>query len=104
MVEKVKTKGLLYKINDHGISNKGVSVCPTLTANMGTYPDRVHILRDDYGIRKLTPYECLKLQGFPDSYTFLKGMDINQAYKQVGNSVCVPLIERIAKQIMEVFN
>ena len=68
---------------------------------MGTYPDRVPIVRDDFGIRKITPYECLALQGFPKDYKFPK-IPLNSAYKQCGNSVVVPVIRRIAENIMKV--
>ena len=78
------------------------AVCPTLKANMGTYHDRVPIIRDDYGIRKLTPQECLDFQGFPQDYSFPVGTTIQQAYAQIGNSVCVPVIRRIAEQIQKV--
>ena len=69
-----------------------------MTANMGTYPDRVPIVLDDYGIRKITPYECLALQGFPKDYRFSK-IPMASAYKQCGNSVVVPVIRRIAENI-----
>jgi DNA (cytosine-5)-methyltransferase 1 len=59
----------------------------------------VPIILDDYGIRRLTPYEVLKLQGFPDDFKYAQGTTMRQAYKQVGNSVCVPVIRRIAEQI-----
>ena len=64
--------------------------------------ERVPIILDDYGIRRLTPYECLKLQGFPDTFKFPKGTSMKKAYKQVGNSVCVPVVRRIAEQIKKV--
>lgn len=102
MLQKVTRKGLAHRITDHGVSNSGSTICPTLTANMGTYTDRVHIIRDDFGIRKITPMECLRLQGYPKEFTFPSGININQAYKQVGNSVCVPIIEKVAKEIMKV--
>jgi DNA (cytosine-5)-methyltransferase 1 len=70
---------------------------------MGTFPDRVPIVRDDYGIRKITPYECLALQGFPKEYRFPK-IPMASAYKQCGNSVVVPVIRRIAEKIKEVFH
>ena len=88
----------LYKINDRGVSTKAYYICPTLTANMGTFPDRVPIVIDDYGIRKITPYECLALQGFPKDFRF-SGIPMNSAYKQCGNSVVVPVIRRIAERI-----
>lgn len=91
----------LYKINDRGVSTKAYYICPTLTANMGTFPDRVPIVIDDYGIRKITPYECLALQGFPKDFRF-SGIPMNSAYKQCGNSVVVPVIRRIAEQIKKV--
>lgn len=93
----------IYKIKDSGIFPYSPNMCPTLTANMGTYPNRVPIIRDNYGIRKLTPYELLAFQGFPKDFKFPKGIALNQAYKQIGNSVCVPVIERIAKEIIKIF-
>ena len=94
----VTDKRALYKIYDTGVSRKAHYICPTLTANMGTYPDRVPIVLDDYGIRKITPYECLALQGFPKEYRFPK-IPLPSAYKQCGNSVVVPVIKRIAEKI-----
>ena len=73
--------------------------CPTLTASMGLGGHNVPIIRDTKGIRKLTPRECVRLQGFPESFLF----PINQAdihlYKQIGNSVTVPVVSRIAENI-----
>lgn len=68
----------------------------TLTANMGDGGHNVPVIRDDWGIRKLTPEECLRLQGFPDTYSFPSSLSRTQRYKQVGNSVTVPLVEKIA--------
>lgn len=97
----VTDKRALYKIYDSGVSRKAHYICPTLTANMGTYPDRVPIILDDYGIRKITPYECLSLQGYPDGFKF-SGIPMMSAYKQCGNSVVVPVIRRIANEIRKV--
>ena len=74
------------------------NVCPTLTANMGTGGHNVPIVRDLKGIRKLTPRECFRLQGFPDSYK-LPFMSDSGLYKLIGNSVSVNVIEQIAKQV-----
>ena len=97
MLKIVTSKQAIHLINDHGIS-KGYHICQTLTANMGTFPDRVPIIKDDFGIRKITPQECLALQGFPKEFVF-KGIPLNSAYKQCGNSVAVPVIKRIAEKI-----
>lgn len=51
-------------------------------------------------IRKMTPREWARLQGFPDSYKLV--LSDTQLYKQFGNSVTVNVIEAIAKEIMEV--
>ena len=74
-------------------------VCPTLTANMGTGGHNVPLVKDKKGIRKLTPRECARIQGFPDSYKLPKIAD-SYLYKQIGNSVSVPVVYRIAKNIM----
>lgn len=84
---------------DHRILKRYI-ICQTMTANMGTFPDRVPIIKDDFGIRKITPQECLALQGFPKEFVF-KGIPLNSAYKQCGNSVAVPVIRRIAENIRE---
>ena len=75
-------------------------VCPTMTANMGGGGHNVPIIRDDFGIRKLTPQECLRLQGFPADLKFPKNMADSHKYKQAGNSVSVPVIRRIAENMI----
>ena len=76
-------------------------VCPTLTANMGTGGHNVPIVKDTKGIRKLTPRECVRLQGFSDNYKLPEIAD-SHLYKQIGNSVSVPVIKSIAYQIQKV--
>lgn len=88
----------IYRIDDSGVATYAWNVCPTLKANMGTYHDRVPVIRDCYGIRKLTPKECLALQGFPNSFEF-PDIPENEIYKQLGNTVCVRVVERIAQEI-----
>jgi len=78
------------------------NVCPTLTANMGTGGHNVPLIIAKHGIRKLTPLECFKLQGFPDYFIIPNGMSDTRLYKQAGNSVVVPVIERIAEEIKKV--
>ena len=90
----------IYRIDDSGIATRKWDICPTLKANMGTYHDRVPIIRDDFGIRKLTPMECLAFQGYPKDYSF-KGVSLENAYKQCGNTVCVPIIKSIAAKLFE---
>lgn len=49
--------------------------------------------------RRLTPRECCRLQGFPED--FIIPVSDTQAYKQFGNSVCVPVIRAVAKRMLE---
>ena len=74
------------------------NVCPTLTANMGSGGHNVPLIKVPGGIRKLTPRECANFQGFPKSFKFPKIAD-SYLYHQFGNSVTVPLIGRIAKEM-----
>lgn len=87
------------------------NVCPTLTANMGTGGHNVPLILADDGIRKLTPAETFKLQGFPvgKGYklpTEYKGKKYSNAhlYKQAGNAVSVDMITMIAKEILEILD
>lgn len=61
---------------------------------MGTYYDRVPIVKDNFGIRKITPTECLALQGFPKDFSFPAEVPEREKYKQVGNTVCVPIVKK----------
>ena len=59
------------------------------------------VVEPDFRIRKLTPKECWRLQGFPD-WAFDKAKEVNsnsQLYKQAGNSVTVNVIATIAKEL-----
>ena len=81
-----------------GRVGKQVSQTLQCTSNMG-------VLSEDYRIRKLTPLECWRLQGFPDEL-FEKASKVNcnsQLYKQAGNSVTVNVTNVIAEKIGEMF-
>ena len=64
---------------------------------MGTYYDRVPIIKDNFGTRNITPTECLALQGYPKSFSFPDTVPERERYKQAGNTVCVEVIERIIR-------
>lgn len=88
----------IYRFSDYGIQSGKDGICFTLKANMGTWYDRVPIIKDNYGIRTITPNECLALMGFPKEYK-IADIPLKSAYKQIGNSVCVPVIFQIANNI-----
>lgn len=52
---------------------------------------------NDKKIRRLTPIECERLQGFPDNWT--QGIPETQRYKCLGNAVTVNVVEEIAKRL-----
>jgi DNA mismatch endonuclease (patch repair protein) len=61
------------------------------------------VLRDEYGIRRLTLREALDFQGFSNEFYFPKSISSADAFRQIGNSVSVPVIRRIAEQIVALF-
>lgn len=94
-----------YQLRRIYVRENKSNVSPTLTANMGTGGHNVPLILDyENNIRKLTPEECLKLQGFPDDYIFPEDMANGHRYKQAGNSVTIPVIKRIATNIIKVLN
>jgi DNA (cytosine-5)-methyltransferase 1 len=89
---KAKGNGFGFGLTDlNGISR-------TMSARY--YKDGAEILIPQEGNtpRRLTPRECARLQGFPD--TFIIPVSDNQAYKQFGNSVVTPLIQAVGKNIV----
>lgn len=111
--EKFNTDGEINQVGNIGKSDNfggnpqvtrvydinGIS--PTLNTMQGGGREPKILL--DNKIRKLTPRECWRLQGFPD-WVFDKAQEINsnsQLYKQAGNSVTVNVIEEIAKRLRE---
>lgn len=68
------------------------------------YKDGSEILipQNEINPRRLTPRECARLQGFPDN--FIIPVSDNQAYRQFGNSVVMPLMHSVAKQVTKVFD
>ncbi|WP_431244361.1 DNA (cytosine-5-)-methyltransferase [Flavobacterium sp. P21] len=91
----------VYQFRRQYVRENKSNVCPTLTANMGTGGHNVPLIKTDFGFRKLTPRECLRFQGFPDGFKIPKIAN-SHLYKQAGNSVSVPVIEAVSKNIMKV--
>lgn len=99
--EAVKKEDTIYQFRRRYVRENKSNVCPTLTANMGTGGHNVPIINTKFGFRKLTPRECFRFQGFPDDFKFPEIAN-SQLYKQAGNSVSVPVIERLARKISNV--
>jgi len=96
--EGIKNKDMVYQWRRRYVRENKSGVVPTLTANMGTGGHNVPIILDNKGIRKLTPRECFSLQGFPKTFKLPRITD-SKLYQQAGNSVTVPVVERVAKEI-----
>lgn len=99
----MKDSEQIYRFSDYGIQSSKDGISFTLKANMGTWKNRVPFIKDIYGTRKITPNECLLLQGFPNYFSF-SDIPLNSKYKQSGNTVCVPVICETAKKIKECRN
>jgi DNA (cytosine-5)-methyltransferase 1 len=103
LLNNVKSKQTVYQWRRRYVRENKSGVCPTLTANMGTGGHNVPLIKARHGIRKLTPRECFNLMGFPKSFKIPDTTANSHLYKQAGNSVVVPVIERIAKEILKSF-
>lgn len=84
--------------------NKGadLTICPTISSNAFQENNFVS------GLRRLTEIECERLQGFPDDYTkygnyngTAKEIAKTQRYKMIGNSISIPVVEEIAKRLLD---
>ena len=104
LVDEIRDAKTLYQWRRKYVRANKSNLCPTLTANMGTGGHNVPLLNvqgKSDTIRKLTPRECFNFQGFPKDYKLPEQTSNSHLYKQAGNSVVVPVIERIALQIKE---
>lgn len=96
--DTVTDRHYLYRVFNGSARKLTNHKCPTLTASMCT-PRNAAVLRDNNGVRRLTLKESLRFQGFPAKYYFPKTITIEDAYKQIGNTVSVPVVKRIADKI-----
>jgi DNA (cytosine-5)-methyltransferase 1 len=100
----IVSKDTVYQWRRVYVRENKSNLCPTLTANMGAGGHNVPLIKDNYGIRKLTPKECFALQGYPMNSYLLPQLANSKLYMQAGNSVTTSLVERIAKQIAKVIS
>ena len=77
-----------------GAFEAGTGITPTLSGS------RPHAVSTDTEVRRLTPLECERLQGAPDEWT--EGQADSPRYKQLGNSVAVPVFEWVGRRIVAV--
>ena len=99
---KIKRLGNLYDENAGGARAGNVyapnGLAPALQTAQGG--NRQPLMYENYRIRKLTPKECFRLMGFTDAdFDKIKGISNTQLYKMAGNSICVPVLEAIFRNL-----
>lgn len=97
----------VYQWRRKYVRKNASSLCPTLTANMGTGGHNVPLVicgkvKNELLIRKLTPKECFALQGFSsEKYSSLESlMSPIHLYKQSGNSISVNVVHELASKVI----
>jgi DNA (cytosine-5)-methyltransferase 1 len=94
-------KEAIYQLRRNYVRRNMSGMCFTLMANMGDGGHNQPVIRDRWGIRKLTERECARLQGYKDSWLKMpRGISKTQIYKQVGNSITVPLVIKLAERVV----
>lgn len=104
LTEEMDDDNTVYQWRRKYVRKNQSNLVPTLTANMGEGGHNVPLIKTKFGIRKLTPIECFYAQGYPKEYKLPTDMSDARLYKQAGNSVVVPVINRIAENIMQALN
>ena len=83
--------------------------CNRIHSVFGTFPTlnsqessgRFFILTEENKVRRLTLNECWRIMGFPENYQKISSQ--SEQYKQLGNSVCIPMISAVSLQIKKQF-
>ena len=98
------------RYNEDGTTSQQLEPNQNGTTNTLTAVQKDNMVTNGYRIRRLTPIECERLQGFPDDHTSLgnydgevKPMSNTQRYKQCGNAVTVDVVEAVAKKCIPLF-
>lgn len=84
--------------------NENRDINGTLQAktNGGWNCNSMNVVRDLNNVRRLTPLECERLQGYPDGWTDIPGASDSKRYKALGNSIALPFWEHLAKRFVEI--
>jgi DNA (cytosine-5)-methyltransferase 1 len=98
IIEGVTREDTVFQWRRSYIRENKRGVCPTITASLGGV---LTLVKTKDGVRKLTPRELFRAQGFPDSYQ-LPDASYATLHHQAGNSVTVPVVEAIAREMMKV--
>jgi site-specific DNA-cytosine methylase len=95
----VRTTVIVFHPHYHDGARVQGDTMNTLTSRMGTGGNNVSGVATSTNVRRLTPVECERLQGFPDDWT--AEQSDSHRYKQMGNAVAVPVVEWIVQGIVD---
>lgn len=101
--ETITQRGTIYQFRRVYVRENKSGECPTLTANMGTGGHNVPLILDQHGIRKLTPRECFRFQGFPEDFA-LPYISDSKLYKLAGNAISYPIAVQIAQKLKRIIS
>lgn len=73
---------------------------PGVSAPGRRQEDDINLVPSETTVRRLTPLECERLQGYPDGWTDVDGMSDSQRYRQMGNSVTVTVFEWVGRRLL----
>ena len=97
----IRTTALLVRMREGKPGGgKGPLISRDMSLTIATANDQT--LLNEGTVRRLTPVECERLQGFPDDWTV--GQSDSARYKQMGNAVAVPVVEWLIQNIVDVAN
>ena len=96
----VRTTIIVFHPHYHDGARVQGETMNTLTSRMGTGGNNVSMVAKGSTVRRLTPVECERLQGFPDDWT--TGQSDSSRYKQMGNAVAVPVVEWVIGNICDI--
>jgi DNA (cytosine-5)-methyltransferase 1 len=95
---KIQVKEAIIVQKGRGYNKGGEhDICPSITSN--SFEHNNHIKQQSNRIRRLTPLECMRLQGFSDD--FKQPVSDSQRYRQAGNTISVPLIKAILNNLIK---
>ena len=97
-MNELRATAIIFQAHMSGELRVQGDTVQTLTAAMGTGGNNTPLMSEGFIVRRLTPVECERLQGFPDGWT--EGQSDGHRYKQIGNAVAVPVVEWIMERLV----
>jgi DNA (cytosine-5)-methyltransferase 1 len=100
--DAITKENTIYQLRRQYVRENKNNVCPTLTKTMGMGGHNVPLIIQNGIIRKLTPRECFRFQGFPESYLLPPDMSDTQLYQLAGNAISPPIAKLIIDKLISI--